>query len=74
MAFLINSFLILNFFSLLTEYFIQSIDLINKLFKDILKNEYANNYIDIKGENLKITRKKLIAFACKVWYDEYIIS
>ena len=41
---------------------------------DALKKEYANYCIDIKGENVKITREKMIDFVCKVWYDEYIIS
>ena len=28
----------------------------------------------MNGENLKITREKMIEFVCKVWYDEYIIT
>ena len=55
--------------------FIQPLDVsINKPFKDVLEKEYVNYYIDIKGENVKITREKMIDFVCKVWYDEYIIS
>ena len=55
--------------------FIQPLDVsINKPFKDALKKEYVNYCIDIKGENVKITREKMIDFVCKVWYDEYIIT
>ena len=38
--------------------FIQPLDVsINKPFKEALKKEYVNYYINIKGENVKMTRE-----------------
>jgi len=47
--------------------FIQPLDVsINKLFKGALKKEYVNYCIELKDENINITREKMIEFIYKI--------